>query len=340
MSKVTQLLSCMMCLALGSCAAISGRPSTGTQEDIGEAERAAMTRIGEKVKGKIVWSSSRAGNHNLVVMNPDGSNIKMITQGETVDWFSRFSPDGKRILFCRSKKGWVYERDANRHFKWNLFTIDPEGKDLKMVAKDACWGTWIGENKIMFNRGTQVFEKDLGGDEETLILDSKKEESLGGADLQQPQLSPDGKCLAITLRGARRATGLFDLENKSWTPTGQGCQINWHPDGKRIYWINPSGNGGSEAFSIPVSGCKPTKEYEYEEMKFIDIPGRQSHEYFPQMTSDGKWLVWAATRRGHDHDVADYDIFIWEIGRPAEEATRLTFHSGNDRWPHLFLTGK
>ena len=102
--------------------------------------------------------------------------------------------------------------------------------------------------------------------------------------------------------------------------------------------MNPSGNGGSEVFSIPVSGCKPEKDYSYEEMKFIDIPGRQSHEYFPQMSADGKWLVWAATRRGHDHDIADYDIFIWEVGRPAQEAVRLTFHSGNDRWPQLHLT--
>ena len=69
----------------------------------------------------------------------------------------------------------------------------------------------------------------------------------------------------------------------------------------------------------------------------IDIPGRRSHEYFPQLSADGKWLVWAATQRGHDHDIADYEIYLWEVGTGAETAVRLTFHSGNDRWPDIFL---
>ena len=331
------ILSLCLSLSVTACATLGGRATTGSQADIDADDKAAMARIGQKAKGKIVWSSSRIGNHDLFLMNTDGSGVKQLTKGEHVDWFSRFSPDGKKIMFCRSKKGWVYERDANRNFKWNLFTVSPEGGQPELLVKDACWGTWIDQNKILFNRGSKVFTKDLASGEEAELVDSKKEKALGGADLQQPQLSPDAKYLAITLRGSMRQTGIFDLENKTWFQTGDGCQINWHPDGSRIYWINPSGNGGSEVFSVAVAAGKPDKEYSYEEMRFIDIPGRRSHEYFPQMTRDAKWMVWAATRRGHDHDIADYEIYIWEVGQPAEQATRLTFHSGNDRWPDLFV---
>jgi hypothetical protein len=102
--------------------------------------------------------------------------------------------------------------------------------------------------------------------------------------------------------------------------------------------VNPSGNGGSEVFSIEVEQGKPIKDYSYDEMRFIDIPGRHSHEYFPQMSKDAKWLVWAATRRGHDHDIADYEIHIWQIGAQADEVARMTFHSGNDRWPDIYVT--
>ena len=49
--------------------------------------------------------------------------------------------------------------------------------------------------------------------------------------------------------------------------------------------------------------------------------------------------MWAATQRGHDHDIADYEIYLWEVGAPAESAARLTFHSGNDRWPDIFIPG-
>ncbi len=49
--------------------------------------------------------------------------------------------------------------------------------------------------------------------------------------------------------------------------------------------------------------------------------------------------MWAATQRGHDHDIADYEIYLWEVGTPAEKAARLTYHSGNDRWPDIFIPG-
>jgi hypothetical protein len=49
--------------------------------------------------------------------------------------------------------------------------------------------------------------------------------------------------------------------------------------------------------------------------------------------------VLAATQRGHDHDIADYEIYLWEVGTPADTAVRLTYHSGNDRWPDIFRAG-
>jgi hypothetical protein len=157
--------------------------------------------------------------------------------------------------------------------------------------------------------------------------------------LQQPGLSPDGKFIAITLRGSMRETGIWDIEKKTWTKTGLGCQIAWTPDGSDIYWVNPTGNGGSEVFRMPIASGKPAKELSEDELKFMDLPGRRSHEYFPQLSGDGKWMVWGATQRGHDHDIADYEIYLWEVGTPTERAVRLSYHSGNDRWPDLLLTG-
>jgi hypothetical protein len=91
-------------------------------------------------------------------------------------------------------------------------------------------------------------------------------------------------------------------------------------------------------FKISMKDGKPEDDkLSYKEQQFVDIPGRQSHEYFPKLSADGDWMVWAATQRGHDHDTADYDIFIWEVGAPVEEIARLTFHTGNDRWPDIHI---
>jgi hypothetical protein len=72
-------------------------------------------------------------------------------------------------------------------------------------------------------------------------------------------------------------------------------------------------------------------------VKLMDLPGRRSHEYFPRLSPYGKWLVWGATDKGHDHDLFDYELYIWKIGEPVETATRITYHSGNDRWPDIWF---
>jgi Tol biopolymer transport system component len=269
-------------------------------------------------------------------MKTDGSDVKQITSGEAVDWFPRFSPDGSQILFCRSKQGWVSERDANASDKWDILTVKPDGSGESKVVDSASWASWLSNDEILYVRGTKIFRKKLDGDEQQ-IMDSEGVAELDGALLQQPELSKDGKYLAITLRGSKRETGLWDIENKKWTQTGLGCQINWTPDQTAIYWVHPTGNGGSRVLSMPITAGTPPKDPSLDELELMDLPGRRSHEYFPELSADGKWLVWGATQRGHDHDTADYEIYLWQVGSPHDKAVRLTHNSGNDRWPDVFL---
>jgi hypothetical protein len=326
-------------LGLAGCGSLSGAPPKGSEEAPEQEEAAAMKAIGAKVPGTIVWSSSRIGNHDLFTMNTDGTDVTAITKGDEVDWFPRFSPDGSKILFSRSKKGWVSERDANDSEKWDVFTINADGSDPVKWVEKASWASWISGDEIVFVRGTKILRKKGADGDESELMDSEGVEALEGALLQQPELSADGKFIAITLRGSMRETGIWDLEKKTWNKTGLGCQIAWTPDGSEVYWVNPTGNGGSEVFRMAVSGGKPTKEFSDDELAFMDLPGRRSHEYFPKLSADGKWMVWGATQRGHDHDIADYEIYLWEVGTPAERAVRLSYHSGNDRWPDLFVPG-
>jgi hypothetical protein len=329
-------VSLLLASAAAACAGL-GKPPQGASAALSAEETAGLAHIRQQVSGRIVWSSSRFGNHDILIMKTDGSDVKALTSGDEVDWFPRFSPDGKEILFVRSKKGWVAERDANEPEKWEQFLMAADGGNLRKVADNASWGTWVDGQRILFARKSKLFVKDLGTGAETLFVDGDGVPDLVGADLQNPNLSPDQKYVALTLRGSKRETGIFSVERKTWVKTGEGCQIGWFPQGDRILWVNPSGNGDSEVLAQPVKDGVPVSALAREETRFIDIPGRRSHEYFPQLDRTGKWLVWAATQRGHDHDIADYEIYIWRVGAPANEATRLTFHSANDRWPDIFI---
>lgn len=296
-----------------------------------------MKEVGEKAHGLIVWSSSRVGNHDLFTMKTDGSAVTQITQGDNVDWFPRFSADGRSVLFSRSRKGWVSERDANSSDKWDIYRVNSDGSNLQKIIERGSWASWLTPDSIIFVRDGAILKKQLPDGAETLVVDGAAAPDLEGAELQQPELSRDGRYIAITLRGGKRETGIWNLDQKSWTKTGLGCQINWMPDTSTIYWVHPTGNGGSQVFKMPLSSGKPVKEYAEDELKFMDLPGRRSHEYFPQLSANGKWMVWGATQRGHDHDTSDYEIYLWEVGSARELAVRLTFHSANDRWPDIFI---
>ena len=335
-----------MCAAAVSFAfadeAPTGAPVAPTSE-----EQSALNAIQGKIKGKIVWSSSRShSTHDLWMMNADGSAKKQLTNSTTVDWFPRFSPDGKTIIFTRSKGGWTPENDANYPEKWDLWTINADGSDEKKVAENATWGTFRPDGKsIVFSRGANVYQKNLSSGEETLLLDGVKAFDEKGVILQEPNLSPDGKYLAITLRGSMRETGIWDIAKKKWNKSGDGCQIDFFADGSRVYRVNPTGNGGTAAPSEILwftlkDGVQQEKIGFFgvpKAAKLMDLPGRRSHEYFPRVSADGKWLVWGATAKGHDHDIYDYELYLWQIGTPAKTAARLTYHTANDRWPAMWL---
>jgi len=327
----------VLAAALAACATSKGAP-LGREKQPAAADKEAMTALGGKANGLIVWSSSRLGNHDLFVMNTDGSNVHPITKGDTVDWFPRFSPDGSHILFSRSKKGWVPERDANAGGKWDIYTIKPDGQEETKVVDDASWGGWVSKDEIVYVRSTAVFRRLLAGGAETLLVDSKQVPDLQGALVQQPELSKDGAYLALTLRGSKNETGVWDIAKKTWTRTGEGSQIGWNPGGDEIYWVHPSGNGGSRVLHRPMAEGKPSKEEgDLDALILIDLPGKRSHESFPTMSADGKWLVMAASLRANDSDVVDHDLYLWEVGTSSATAVRLTHHTGNDRWPDIFI---
>lgn len=320
----------------------TGAPVAPTSE-----EQAALDALKGKLSGKIVWSSSRShSTHDLWIMNADGTDKHALTNSTTVDWFPRFSPDGKTVLFTRSKGGWTPETDATYPEKWDLWMIDANGENERKVADNATWGTFRPDGKeIVFSRGANVYLKNLESGEEKLVLDGVKAFDEKGIVLQEPNMSPDGKYLAITLRGSMRETGVYDLENKKWNKSGDGCQIDFTADGKRIYRVNPTGNGGTAApseilwFTVK-DGVQQEKIGFFgipKAAKLMDLPGRRSHEYFPRISANGKWLVWGATAKGHDHDIYDYELYVWEIGTDAKKAIRLTFHTANDRWPDIWL---
>jgi hypothetical protein len=318
----------------------TGAPVQPTKE-----EQKALDDLKGKISGKICWSTSRAhSKHDIWIMNADGTDQKAVTSSpDNVDWFPRFSSDGNTILFCRSKAGWVSENDAEMNDKWDLWTVKTDGTGEKKVVENAVWGTWrpTGDS-IVFARASKVFVKCLATSGEKEIFDAEKQFKKS-TWAQEPEMSHNGKFLAITLRGTTRQTGIWNFEKKEWYTTGAGCEITWFPNNKSVVRMNEGqGNGGTEELKIDVDDngkplAIPAGLSVDNKFRFMDLPGRRSHEYFPTISQDNLWMVWCATIYGQEHDIYDYEVYVWKIGTPQKDAVRLTFHTANDRWPDIFI---
>lgn len=330
------------CLLLLATLAFS-EPPKGKPVQPEPEELARLQALTKGLKGRIIWSTSRDGNHDIYISNVDGSDAKLLTKGPKTDWYSRFSVDGKQVIFTRSKLDWTIETDANYPDRWDTWVINTDGAagGEKLLIPNSTWANWTRDGKsIVFSRGKQVLKCNIDGTGETVIASGDKEWKGGLA--QHPSLSDDGRFLALTLRGSQRETGILDLKTRKFFTSGGGCQFSFFPNAHRCIRVNESGIGGTQVFAFDLKedgthGKISGGSIDGKSIVFMDIPGRRSHEYFPRLSPKGDYLIWGATQRGHDHDLADYENYLWKIGDPPEKAARLTFHTGNDRWPDIYL---
>jgi hypothetical protein len=325
--RILRISSLLPLLALSACATAS------VEREAKQGDLDKIKALSSKVGGLVVWTSNREGLPHIFSMKLDGSELRQLTTGERTDWYPRLSPDGTKVLFSRSHaKGFVPQSTANAPGAWDLFTVNVDGSDLKKVVAGGAWGNWVSADEIVFVRGSQVIRAKLDGGEEAVLLDAADQPALASAAFQQPQLSPDGKYLALTLAGGRRQVGVWKLKKQLWNEAGPGAQATWTPDGTGLVWIDVAGKERASIARALVEKGVPAKGAG----TLLDMPGKRSREAFPRLSADGKWLVYASAINSAENDVEDYELFVWELGTTPEAAVRLTFNTGSDAWPDVF----
>ena len=137
---------------------------------------------------KILFTSSRDGNREVYIMNPDGSEQVRLTQHPANDLSAVWSPTGEQILF-------ISDRDGVR----DLFLMDPDGTNVRRVFKKEVYRgrpAWSPD-------GTQIAYMHLLWDIDeypTYIatLGAEKEVELA-MDAHGPVWSPDGTEIACSI---------------------------------------------------------------------------------------------------------------------------------------------
>lgn len=279
-------------------------------------------------QGFVVWSSNRFGNHDILKMELPGRKITQLTRHPHTEFHPRISPDGNHVVFSRSHIPWVSQRNQA---PWDVIILDLQTGEERLLAKNANWATWSADGRsVYFLRNLIEFtEVDIESGKESLIYKSGKGDISHKTILQTPHLSPDRNQMSVTLRGRQHRIGISDLDGK-FMEIADGCQLAWSKDGSFLYFVDYGGKQKNAFYVYEPGKNKKTM--------WLDLPGEYSHEYFPKLSQAEDYLIFASSTGGHEHDSADYEIFIWQVGTEADTASRLTFHTGNDNWPDIFIT--
>ncbi|MDD5707474.1 MAG: lysylphosphatidylglycerol synthase domain-containing protein [Kiritimatiellae bacterium] len=303
-------------------------PGKGDAVTADDAERVRLRAFAARHRGLVVWSSNRFGNHDILALELPSLALKRLTSHPHTETFPRLSPDGSKLLFARSQRPWVSQRDQRAWDTWMLNLRSGQEHLVASNANAATW-TWDGRGAVYQRHGRQVVLQELDTGKVQLLFESGRAPVPAGVDLQTPDYDARTGRLAVTLRGAARITAVYGpADGARQIGGGDSCQMAWLPDGA----LCSVGHGGRLRNAIYRHVLDPPRNDIW-----LDLPEPYSHEYFPRLSHDGRLLVLGASAGAHEHDTADYEIFAWEPGTAPEDAVRLTFHTGNDCWPDVWL---
>lgn len=292
------------------------------------AKGAAKGAVVADLHGFMVWSSNQFGNHELVKMTFPDKKMVRLTTNPLADTFPRISPDGKRVVFIRAQKLNVSQREF---LLWDLYLLDLLTGEERLLAKNGYQPSWSEKGDAIYFQynGLAIGKYELAAGRASVVFESGKSAKVpNDTSLGQPSWSEKHKAMAVTFRDGMRATGLIQA-NGDVVRLGDGCELTWSIDGSWLYYVDHDWKQNNIFYRIDLK----TKQ----SILLFDSPTEYSHEYFPKLDNTQKFIVFGASTGGHEHDQADYEIFLWRIGSPSDAAVRLTVDPANDCWPDMYL---
>lgn len=288
---------------------------------------------GNGSNGMIVFQSNRDGNYDLYVMNPDGTDVRNLTNHPASDTGPVPSPDGRRIAFQSNRDGdnEIYVLDLESGTQTNLTknkandyspTWSPDGKFIAFVSDrdaillDEARGLWLNNIYIMETDGSNV--RRLTNDNLT--------NGYGGLNW-----SPDGGSLAICLSSFTSYGGYFslgihrlDLSDLTLTrltfdsATNQ-CDPKWSPDGSQILYV-VSGSGFSNIYVMNADGSSQ-----------VNLSTDSSaYDTSPSWSPDGKYILFSSNLGDGYH--------IHKMDADGTDTFQLTDDPGEETFP-VWLSG-
>jgi TolB protein len=204
--------------------------------------------------------------------DPDGSNIRRLTDNPLYDAEAVYSPDGKKIVFTSLRDGDL-----------DIYTMNPDGSDVNRITSELGYdgGPFFSFDSewICYRAAHPKTE-----DEKAMYLKL----------LAHNEIKPSQLQIFISRVDGSERRQVTELDGANFCPY-------FHPDGKRLIFTSNhhSGTRNFDLFMINVDGTG-LKQITFDE----DFDG------FPMFSHDGKKLVFASNR--NSKVPGETNIFIAE----------------------------
>jgi Tol biopolymer transport system component len=269
---------------------------------------------------KIVFGSSRfGGNHDIYVMDTNGSNEIRLTNNAAYDDQPKWSPDASKIVFMSNRDGnfEIYSMNADGSNQTRL-TNNPAADGFPAWSPD---GTKIAfVNGDLRNPGTfEIYVMNADGSNRTRLTNDSLIDGV-------PAWSPDGTKIAF-MGGATSVFNPNSFEifvmnadgNNRTQLTNNGVadgQPSYSPDGTKILFasgdaMNPN---GIEIFVMNANGANR-----------VQITTNAVTDGFPAWAPDGTRIIFAS---GSVSDETTVELYV--MNADGSNRTRLTNNTDLD----------
>jgi hypothetical protein len=299
--------------------------------------------------GFLVWASNREdGRHEIYLqVLATGAVTRLTHEGGKAP---RWSPDGRWVSY-------YHTADNTAHVvRWD----GSEDREVCAAApfKDALAALWPHDNsgllcmqRVTFDGETdheyRLFDPESGENE--LLFRHNEFTHIKGWRFEPGGLTHDGRFLVGWAVGLFRnghtadngtfagehSTVVLDVQDKGRIYYfGSGCLSATPPAGRMIYHVSRDCPEPPDISRMNLDDLMTRESYALE-LGYGDA--EWGHEYMPDISNDGTWMVYAASLGCHDWYSCDYDVFLHRLGAGTTERVKLVEHPGNDNFPALYV---